>query len=80
MRPNDTRNGLSSRRNGHSDRHRADREALLISQRGRLLVLIVDAIAERIRRLLERGEIYQLPQRIPDLRAFTFAVLRLPRP
>ncbi|MET8425201.1 hypothetical protein [Nocardia sp. NPDC004860] len=41
--------------------------------------LIVDGIAERTRRLIRRGEISPLPQRIPDLRAFTFAVLRLPR-
>ncbi len=43
------------------------------------LALIVDAIAERTRRLIERGEIEQLPDRIPDLEAFAFAVLRLPR-
>ncbi|MVU83028.1 TetR family transcriptional regulator [Nocardia sp. ET3-3] len=42
------------------------------------LALIIDAIAERTRRVIERGEIEQLPQRIPDLRAFAFAVLRLP--
>ncbi|MFE3191804.1 TetR/AcrR family transcriptional regulator [Nocardia sp. NPDC059240] len=42
------------------------------------LALIIDAIAERTRRLVERGEIDQLPQHIPDLRDFAFAVLRLP--
>ncbi|WP_051152744.1 TetR/AcrR family transcriptional regulator [Nocardia niigatensis] len=41
--------------------------------------LIVDAIAERTRRMIERGQIALLPQRIPDLCAFAFAVLRLPR-
>ncbi|MTE15482.1 TetR/AcrR family transcriptional regulator [Nocardia aurantiaca] len=43
------------------------------------LALIIDAVAERTRRLIERGEIAQLPRRIPDLCAFAFAVLRLQR-
>ncbi|BAW09928.1 TetR/AcrR family transcriptional regulator [Nocardia seriolae] len=42
------------------------------------LALIVDAIAERTRRLIERGEIALLPQHLPDLRTFALAVLRLP--
>ncbi|WP_433563181.1 hypothetical protein ACQP1O_38225 [Nocardia sp. CA-151230] len=40
----------------------------------------IDAIAERTWRPIERGGISQLPQWIPDRRAFAFAVLRLPRP
>ncbi|MFJ4652642.1 TetR/AcrR family transcriptional regulator [Nocardia sp. NPDC088792] len=42
------------------------------------LALIIDAIAERTRRLIERGELEQLLDFIPELRSFAFGVLRLP--